>query len=246
MTAPNDAPDPTDSEPFAWSDFDPDPDWGSALSEGRFDAAFDAIRERFDKWCTDNDFDKSISLDERSEQLNVDIRLQHGEVKLPEFRLTTSEPFSVFNVASGSAEVGFSLGARVTEFTARPWLDLAKIAYSHGLVVTDGLATTGHNTNSPHYRGEAIDVRTRGVNQDRLNAFVRDMRRIERVGIRDERVQPAGQKVWSAPHMHFSGGTRTQSASPQAPRIPDAPLRNNPSGIRSPEPLLAQPWLFLP
>ncbi len=79
---------------------------------------------------------------------------------------------------------------------------MVRLAKKHGLHVT---STTGgkHNRNSLHGRGRAIDVRTRGVTNKRLNAFMREAR-AQGYRVADERVRPRGQAVWSGPHLHIS------------------------------------------
>lgn len=72
-----------------------------------------------------------------------------------------------------------------------------------GFTVTDGYATSGHNPNSPHYRGLAVDVRTRDKSEAEVNDFIATAKR---AGIRvlDERGGPyAPGAVWSGPHLHL-------------------------------------------
>ncbi|MBJ6759140.1 peptidoglycan-binding protein [Myxococcaceae bacterium JPH2] len=85
--------------------------------------------------------------------------------------------------------------------TGRPYQAMARLAEQHGLTVT---STTGgrHNTHSKHYQGRAIDVRSRGVSQARLDAFMADAR-AQGYTVRDERTRPAGQQVWGGPHIHI-------------------------------------------
>ncbi|MCP3098427.1 peptidoglycan-binding protein [Myxococcus sp. K15C18031901] len=85
--------------------------------------------------------------------------------------------------------------------TGRPYEGMARLAEQHGLTVT---STTGgrHNTRSRHYQGRAIDVRSRGVSQERLDAFMADAR-ARGYTVRDERTRPAGQRVWGGPHIHI-------------------------------------------
>jgi peptidoglycan hydrolase-like protein with peptidoglycan-binding domain len=85
--------------------------------------------------------------------------------------------------------------------TGRPYEAMARLAEQHGLTVT---STTGgrHNTRSKHYQGRAIDVRSRGVSQAQLDAFMADAR-AHGYTVRDERTRPAGQAVWGGPHIHI-------------------------------------------
>lgn len=82
-----------------------------------------------------------------------------------------------------------------------PYKGMVRLANKHGLTVT---STTGgrHNRGSLHGRGRAIDVRTRGVSTARLNAFMKDAR-AHGYQVLDERRRPAGQAVWSGPHIHL-------------------------------------------
>ncbi|WP_224366336.1 peptidoglycan-binding domain-containing protein [Hyalangium versicolor] len=85
--------------------------------------------------------------------------------------------------------------------TGRPYEAMSRLAQQHGLTVT---STTGgkHNTGSKHYQGRAIDVRTRGVSEASLDAFMADAR-ANGYTVRDERTRPAGQKVWGGAHIHI-------------------------------------------
>ncbi len=83
-----------------------------------------------------------------------------------------------------------------------PYKGMVRLARAHGMTVT---STTGgrHNPGSLHGRGRAIDVRTRGVPAAKLNNFMRAARAAG-YHVRDERVRPPGQRVWSGPHLHIS------------------------------------------
>jgi len=78
---------------------------------------------------------------------------------------------------------------------------LAQFAQQRGFVVT---STTGgsHNTGSAHYRGRAIDVRTRDHTPAQVDQFIREARAAG-FRVRDERFPPPGQPVWSGPHVHL-------------------------------------------
>jgi hypothetical protein len=68
----------------------------------------------------------------------------------------------------------------------------------------DITSTTGgqHNTNSKHYSGNAIDIRTRNKTNEEIAAF---MQAAQQHGYKvlDERQRPAGQPVWGGPHLHL-------------------------------------------
>lgn len=79
--------------------------------------------------------------------------------------------------------------------------DLVKLAKAKGFTVT---STTGgkHNSGSKHAKGLAIDVRTK----DKKNAQIVEFMAFARsfgVRVLDERVRPAGQKVWGGAHLHL-------------------------------------------
>lgn len=79
--------------------------------------------------------------------------------------------------------------------------DLAEFASTEGFTVT---STTGgkHNAHSKHFRGLAIDVRTRGKTDAQISAFITKAKN-QGIIVRDERCKPAGQKIWSGAHLHL-------------------------------------------
>lgn len=87
---------------------------------------------------------------------------------------------------------------------------MVAVAKIYGFTVT---STTGgqHNSGSLHAKGLAIDVRTHDKTPDQVNNFIKE---VERQGyrVRDERVRPAAQKVWSGPHLHIEVKTILQTA----------------------------------
>jgi hypothetical protein len=78
---------------------------------------------------------------------------------------------------------------------------MVALAKANGFTVT---STTGgkHNSGSLHSKGLAIDVRTRDKSSKQVEAFILEM---ENNGykVRDERIKPPLQKVWSGPHLHI-------------------------------------------
>ena len=83
----------------------------------------------------------------------------------------------------------------------RNWKDLKNFAEACGFFVT---STTGgkHNIGSKHALGLAIDVRTRDKENAEIEAFMRKCAALG-VRVRDERIKPQGQKVWSGAHLHL-------------------------------------------
>lgn len=79
--------------------------------------------------------------------------------------------------------------------------DIKIFAESKGFHVT---STTGgkHNFGSKHYRGLAIDVRTRDKTDAQVDKFICECRQ-QGLIVRDERKRPANQKVWSGAHLHI-------------------------------------------
>lgn len=82
------------------------------------------------------------------------------------------------------------------------YTELKAIAMGMGFIVTSEMGG-GHNAHSRHYRGKAVDVRSRGKSD-----FQIDMLRliVEQNGyeFRDERIRPKGQRVWKGPHIHLA------------------------------------------
>lgn len=81
------------------------------------------------------------------------------------------------------------------------WKLLKKFAEDNGFFVT---STTGgkHNVGSKHALGRAIDVRTRDKTKKQGDDFIAVARSVG-ITVRDERVRPKGQKVWSGEHIHL-------------------------------------------
>lgn len=89
----------------------------------------------------------------------------------------------------------------------RDWKDLKLFAESQGFTVT---STTGgsHNRGSKHFRGLAIDVRTRDRTSKAIELFIVKCAMLG-VIVRDERAKPPRQKVWSGAHLHLEIGNAT-------------------------------------
>ncbi|MEZ5405569.1 MAG: hypothetical protein R3F23_05135 [Verrucomicrobiia bacterium] len=110
----------------------------------------------------------------------------------------------------------------------RDYHDLQNFAEGRNFTVT---STTGgrHNAGSVHGSGCAVDVRTRDRTTQEVDQLIEDARG-EGITVRDERTQPAGQAVWSGPHVHLqippanrqADGTcfEPQPATPQPAQAP--------------------------
>lgn len=69
--------------------------------------------------------------------------------------------------------------------------------------MTSGYATKGHNPGSEHYKGLAIDVRTRNKTPQQIDAFIRAALKAG-YGVVDERRKPADPtRVHTGPHLHL-------------------------------------------
>ncbi len=79
--------------------------------------------------------------------------------------------------------------------------DLVIFAEAEGFTVT---STNGgkHNVGSKHYRGLAIDVRTRDKTESQIAAFITKAKN-RGIVVRDEPQQPDSQAVWSGAHLHL-------------------------------------------
>jgi peptidoglycan hydrolase-like protein with peptidoglycan-binding domain len=89
----------------------------------------------------------------------------------------------------------------VTPRRTGDYRELVDFARARGFTVT---STNGgqHNVGSSHYEGRAIDVRTRDKTNAQVNQFIREARAAG-YHVGDERRRPAGQAVWSGPHLHL-------------------------------------------
>ncbi len=79
--------------------------------------------------------------------------------------------------------------------------DLIEFAEAEGFTVT---STNGgnHNKGSKHFRGLAIDVRTRDKTDSQIAAFIIKAKN-RGITVRDEQRKPIGQKVWKGAHLHL-------------------------------------------
>lgn len=79
--------------------------------------------------------------------------------------------------------------------------DIVKIVESLGWRVT---ATTNgrHNTGSKHPKGKAVDVSVKFKNDLDVMTLTEILTN-QGYGVKDERIRPTGQLVWSAPHLHL-------------------------------------------
>lgn len=103
---------------------------------------------------------------------------------------------------SAVADSGATATAPSAGPSAPPYLGMSRFAQQRGFVVT---STAGgrHNPGSAHYDGRAIDVRTNDQSDEAIQQFMNDARAAG-LNVRDERTRPAGQVVWSGPHLHLS------------------------------------------
>jgi tape measure domain-containing protein len=81
--------------------------------------------------------------------------------------------------------------------------DALAIASQFGLTVTSG-RSGGHNKGSAHGSGGAFDLRTNGVPPAIVETAIQALRNAG-YSVKDERVRPQGQKVWTGPHIHVGG-----------------------------------------
>ena len=87
---------------------------------------------------------------------------------------------------------------------------MIKVAEDNNFQVT---STTGdaHNVGSKHYLGLAIDVRTKDKTAKQIEDFIKLLRG-ENLIVRDERMRPPRQKVWSGAHLHIEIPSNKKSA----------------------------------
>ncbi|HXG84092.1 MAG TPA: hypothetical protein VNI84_08700 [Pyrinomonadaceae bacterium] len=80
--------------------------------------------------------------------------------------------------------------------------ELSSFARQMGFDVT---STTGgkHNKGSLHGKGLAIDIRTNNKTAAQIEWLMSEAKK-SGINVKDERVRPAGQKVWGGAHLHLS------------------------------------------
>jgi hypothetical protein len=79
--------------------------------------------------------------------------------------------------------------------------ELLAFCLRNGLFITSAKDST-HNVGSKHYRGEAVDVRSRSLEEAFIGHLKRDAEQHSLI-LRDERKRPPGQKVYGGPHLHI-------------------------------------------
>jgi hypothetical protein len=179
---------------------------------------FDRVSERHREWEGENDRDARSTRSERDRDRSTGNRNHEREgshgIESPE-----PTPSSESNTSPdgshdglgpsrldrGTGERGASGGYRLE---GTQYMDMAFFAMERGFTVT---STTGgqHNPGSVHGAGRAIDVRTRDMTAAQTDALIAEAR-AQGFQVRDERTRPAGQRVWSGPHIHISSPTRRE------------------------------------
>ena len=83
----------------------------------------------------------------------------------------------------------------------KDYKDLKRFAERSDFVVPSRTGGS-HNRGSKHFSGLAIDVRTRGKSEAEIDLFMRKCAALG-VKIRDEKMRPTNQKVWTGAHLHL-------------------------------------------
>jgi len=94
-------------------------------------------------------------------------------------------------------------------------------------------STTGgkHNPGSKHYSGNAIDIGMGRETPEQQAQILASLQQIPGLVVRDERRRPAGQKVWSGPHLHVE---RAQGGAQGAPgRLGYTPPKDKADGFQT-------------
>lgn len=115
----------------------------------------------------------------------------------------------------------------------RDWKDLKAFAEAEGFFVTSTIGGN-HNKGSKHFLGLAIDVRTRDQSNEAIELFLRKCN-VLGIRVRDERIRPTHQKVWSGAHLHLEIGTETLESVRQFQKVSGLTV----DGIVGPETLAA-------
>src|ERR1051325_2581038 len=102
--------------------------------------------------------------------------------------LVSQKPDDDIDLSAGIVTPSSDL-QKLRDFAAKRKLRLV------GDSVSGAIPKTGHNTNSKHYTGQAIDVDYRGVDVPSLSQAAT----ASGFKLRDERTRPKGQKVWGGP-----------------------------------------------
>jgi RHS repeat-associated protein len=125
-------------------------------------------------------------------------------------------------------QMNFSSGLSLTgPLVEGAFREIAFQAAMAGFTVTGRNEKSGHNVGSRHYQGNAIDIRTCDKSDKEVEDFIKFMSS-QGYTVKDERVRPPGQKVWSGPHVHIEVPTSKLTPKP-SPRV-----RPTPSGVCAP------------
>lgn len=91
-------------------------------------------------------------------------------------------------------------------------------------------STTGgkHNVGSLHPSGRAVDIGMAQESPEQQEAILSALRADPSLKVVDERQRPAGQKVWSGPHLHVEAGQSGASADSPFAALPGATLAVKP------------------
>jgi LysM repeat protein len=111
---------------------------------------------------------------------------------------TNYTPNTTFNIQTSTTPTN-------TNFSLKDLINLAKKNNFDVTSTTGG----GHNVGSRHYKGRAIDVRTKNKTPEEINQFM-NIARSAGYRVLDERVRPKGQKKWDGQHLHIDFQTGGQ------------------------------------